>query len=233
MTGVQTCALPISPDGTRTSWWSLINPGIAIPADATATHGITDDAVLQAPRFEVVAPKLIRAFQDCDVAGYNVARYDNEVLANEFRRVGVCVDGPAPFVIDGLRLWQLIEPRTLADFVRRFAKRELGGAHRAEADVLGTIDGLLGLLEEAGDRLPSTVPELHALQFPVDPNAVDKHGKFVRDAEGRTCFSFGKHAGVPLSAVPLSYTDWWLREGRGVTFEHRALVQDVMKGIRR
>ena len=38
-------------DGTRSEWVQRVNPGIPIPREATAVHGIRDEDVREMPRF--------------------------------------------------------------------------------------------------------------------------------------------------------------------------------------
>src|SRR5438552_18672399 len=51
---------------------TLINPRGPIPAKATWIHGITDDDVADAPRFEDMAGHLAKALAGCMIAAYNV-----------------------------------------------------------------------------------------------------------------------------------------------------------------
>ena len=66
------------------AWSSLINPGMPIPADATAVHGITDAMVSDAPTMADVLPEVQRRI-DASVAtlGYNVFSYDEPILLAE------------------------------------------------------------------------------------------------------------------------------------------------------
>jgi DNA polymerase III subunit epsilon len=67
----------------RYDW--LIHPGCAIPEEARAVHGITDEDVKDSPRFEAVAHEIAAALQGCIPAAYNAA-FDRAFLANEFAR---------------------------------------------------------------------------------------------------------------------------------------------------
>jgi len=66
----------------------LINPGIPIPAEATAVHGIRDEDVKDKPRFEALAPKLTELLAGKVPVAYN-AGFDRGFLRAEFRRAGV------------------------------------------------------------------------------------------------------------------------------------------------
>src|SRR5262245_14853787 len=48
-----------------------INPGIPIPAEASAVHGINDADVAGAPPFSAVAAEVAALFAGADVSGFN------------------------------------------------------------------------------------------------------------------------------------------------------------------
>lgn len=64
---------------------TLINPGVPIPADATAIHGVTDDMVADAPTFAEVYPAIRQALQGRRWCIYNKA-YDIPRLEYEVER---------------------------------------------------------------------------------------------------------------------------------------------------
>lgn len=205
----------IRPGQPVREWHSLINPGIPIPKEVQEVHGITDEDVAQAPRWEQLAANIAGGFTGCDFGGFNV-RYDLEVFEAECARVGVKWSKPRDVrVLDALRLWQLLEPRTLTDAVRQFLGRSHDDAHGAVADARGALDVIVEQLTRRrdygrGERLPASLDKLHELQFPTDPNAVDLAGKLTRNAAGAVCFTYGKHAGVALRNVDRGYIDWAL-----------------------
>jgi DNA polymerase III subunit epsilon len=65
---------------------TLINPNRRM--GCTYVHGITDRDVVDAPRFEQVAGRLLQAVSGCVVAAYNAA-FDVRFLEAELGRVGV------------------------------------------------------------------------------------------------------------------------------------------------
>jgi DNA polymerase III subunit epsilon len=56
---VQIATLRVEPDGRSDLRSALINPGVPIPAEATAIHGISDADVADEPPFDGVAPGLL------------------------------------------------------------------------------------------------------------------------------------------------------------------------------
>ena len=85
---VEIAVLKVQPDGSQRSTVRRLNPGIPIPAGATAIHGISDADVADAPSFADIAEKLFNYLSDCDLAGYNISGFDVPILEAEFKRAG-------------------------------------------------------------------------------------------------------------------------------------------------
>ena len=86
---VEVAFLKVQPDGNTDFKRYLMNPGIPIPAEVSAIHGITDEDVRFAPKFEQVAGEMYEFLQNTDLAGFNALRFDIPMLAEEFFRVGL------------------------------------------------------------------------------------------------------------------------------------------------
>lgn len=227
---VQIGIVRLHPDGTRDTYASLVNPEVPIPAEATAIHKITDAMVADKPTWRQLAPKLIRAFQGCDFLGYNIARFDLEVIGSEFKRVGVDTTvppgQPKPRIFDAYVLWTKKETRTLSDASRRFLHHFFDEAHDALADVETTIRVAEAQLAEWPD-LPKTIEELHALQFPTNPNAIDEAARFVW-ADGVPTLNFGKHKGTALARVDRGFLKWMLNQD--FNDDTKQIARDAMNG---
>jgi len=147
----------------------LADPGIEIPEEAAAIHGVaTDHARSQGrPALEVVrgvAAVLSRCFDaGVPVLAYN-ARYDFTVLACEGARLGVAVPSPTP-VIDPYIMDKQADrfrkgKRTLTALCEHYGIR-FENAHTSAADVLATLQVGSVLAEQyAFLRCPAT--DLHA-----------------------------------------------------------------------
>jgi DNA polymerase-3 subunit epsilon len=72
----------------RYNW--LLHPGIPIPAEVTAIHGIKDEDVKDSPRFEAVAHEVAAALSGCVPGAYNAA-FDRAFLVSEFGRTGTAL----------------------------------------------------------------------------------------------------------------------------------------------
>ena len=86
---VEICVVKLNPDGKSEVKTRRINPERPIPAEAAEIHGIKDEDVANEPTFSQIAASLFMYFEDCDLGGYNIVRYDIPLLANEFKKAGL------------------------------------------------------------------------------------------------------------------------------------------------
>lgn len=237
------------PEASPENYKSLVNPGVMMPRDAEEAHGISDAILLDGcakcwnvadvhphvgcpewkpiPKFPDLAERLFTGFANADFSGYNV-RYDLRVMTEEFARCGFTFDYSQAAIIDPLRLWQLLEPRTLSDAVEYFAKRKLVGAHDALTDVLGTEEALIGQLTDhpRSSMLPRDVRKLHELSWPRIPGQIDSEGKF-KFVNGVVCFNFGKWNNEPVKQH-LDYVRWMY--GGNFSPEVKRLCDSMLSG---
>ncbi len=204
---VEISILKIMPDGSRITLTERINPEMHIPESSSAIHGITDADVKDKPTFRQKADELRDFLDNCDLAGYNSNKFDIPVLAEEFLRAEKGFDENRRY-IDVMRIFTLMEKRTLEAAYKYFCNKELTDAHSAEADVRATYEVLLGQLRMYGDQLKNDVQSLH--EFTSDGDFVD-FGRRMIMKDGKECFNFGKYAGQTCEAVyrrEPQYFDW-------------------------
>jgi DNA polymerase-3 subunit epsilon len=226
---VEVGVLKLWPDGRQERYTRRVNPGIPIPPEASAIHGIRDADVAGAPRFEEVADSLLELLQDCDLCGFNLKRFDLRLLYVELGRVGRTFPLEGRAVIDAMEIFHRYEPRDLAAAVRFYLGRELKGAHSADADSSATAEVLDAMLARYAD-LPRSVSGLH--QHFKDANTVDSSGCFVR-VEGQLRFAFGKYRGQALETVAATkpdYLDWMLNQA--FFDDAKQLVRDALARAR-
>ena len=104
----------VSPNGKEESRTFRVNPGMPIPPESTAIHGITDEDVKDCPTFKEIAKTLAKQIEGCDLAGYNSNRFDIPMLAEEFLRAGVDIDLNRRKFIDVQTIFHKMEQRTLS-----------------------------------------------------------------------------------------------------------------------
>jgi DNA polymerase-3 subunit epsilon len=201
---VEISVLKIFPDGRKLLRERRINPGVPIPSDASAVHGIYNDDVAHEPDFPQIATGLAELLRDCDLAGFGIVQFDLPLLRAEFERAGVDFDIEGRRILDAKAIYHHKEPRTLAAAHDFYCGEPLADAHCATADTLATYRVLVSQLLRYPD-LPHDLAELHRLSNPRQADFVDSEGKLIwRD--GEVYFNFGKHRGVPLrEAVTIDY----------------------------
>jgi DNA polymerase-3 subunit epsilon len=204
---VQISVLKVFPDSSEETRTRLINPGIPIPAEATAVHGITDDDVKNQPRFREIARSLYEFFSGCDIAGYNSNAFDVPFLAEEFARCGMEFPQEGTRLIDVCTIFKRKEERTLAAAYKFYCGKTLQNAHNAEADVRATYEVFQGQLTRYEDIGSFSLDELHA--YCTRGDTVDYARNLVRNEKGEIVFNFGKHKGEPVTHHP-DYAQWML-----------------------
>jgi len=181
-------------DGHEDIFTQLINPGMHIPEGASAVHGITDDDVLDSPTFAATAPDILARFNDSDLCGYNVIRFDLPFIRMEFYRNNIAFNIDGVNIIDPMKIFMMKEPRDLTAALQFYCNRNLEDAHSAEADTIATKDVLLAQIERYDD-VPNTVTELSALSLQGVTRFADITGKLVYNENDEIIFNFGAHRG--------------------------------------
>lgn len=167
-------------DGQQTSdqQW-LISPGVPIPAEATAIHGITDaKAICDGVKADEAIPQIALAVSTALQAGVPVvaynAGYDLTVLQQELSRLGMppleewighdvrpVID---PFVIDRAVDKYRKGKRTLTAACEHYAVR-LDGAHDAKQDALAAARVGWRIAQRYDDVAAMTLDQLHDWQI--------------------------------------------------------------------
>ncbi|MDD2314335.1 MAG: 3'-5' exonuclease [Proteiniphilum sp.] len=210
---VEVSFLKVYPNGKEEIKSRRINPGMPIPPQATAIHGITDDDVKDCPTFKQVARSLADQLEGCDLAGFNSSRFDVPMLAEEFLRAGVDFDMSKRKFVDVQIIFHRKEQRTLEAAYAFYCNKQLENAHSAEADAMATYEVLKSQL----DRYPDLSNDIDALskEYSSFNNNLDFAGRIILNEEGVEVFNFGKHKGKPVLQVlknePGYYS--WMMEG--------------------
>ncbi|MBR7104630.1 MAG: 3'-5' exonuclease [Lentisphaeria bacterium] len=193
---VEIAVIKIYPDGRKQETVRRLNPGIPIPAGATAIHGISDADVADAPSFADIAEKLFNYLADCDLAGYNITGFDVPILEAEFKRAGYEFKGSDHKIVDAYNIFCKLYPRTLTAAYKFFCGKDLDDAHSAGADTAATLEVLLGEMERHPE-LPGDVVGLAEFSDLAGPDAVDRGRRFKWSGD-EVVVNFGKNAGRTL-----------------------------------
>ena len=224
---IELAAIKLMPDGEEISKCWLMNPGVPIPPETTAIHGISDEIVKDCPTFADKAEEIFEFFRGCDLSGFNADRFDIPCLEEEFARVGMAFAPSARKHVDVQRIYHKKEPRDLSAAVRFYLGRNHDGAHGAEADTRATLEVLKAQMAKYSD-LPTTVDEMDEYLVPHDPMNADRAGT-LRWKDGELTINFGKKKGESLKKLLLNEPNYltWILKGDFDT-EVRMIITDLL-----
>lgn len=189
-----------------------IRPTIAIHPEATAVHGITAEDVATCPLFSALVPEFLPLLAGADViVGYNVS-FDLDMLQAELARATVPpLDLTGKQVVDVLRLWHHVEPRTLVAAYQKFCGAELVDAHQAAADVAATARVLLSMLSMF-NLTDKSWPEIAAIANPFAKRSawLGPSPHIQWDESGAVVFGFGKYKGSQVAHADRGFLRWLL-----------------------
>ena len=215
-----------------TRFHTLVNPGTPIPEAASAVHHISDADVKDAPSFEEIAMDVARLLTHADLAGFNLRRFDLKMIAAELARANLWFNPEEARVVDAMSIFHRNEKRDLEAAVRFYCERGHDG-HRAEEDVLATIDVLRAQLDRYAEQLPTDISDLDEYCRGRKPDWLSSDGKFVW-REGAARISFGKHNGKSLQILSKEDPGYlrWIAEDRKRDFadDTRQLAAAALQG---
>ena len=212
---VELAVVQLSPEGDVREGVRRFNPGIPIPPDATAIHGITDADVADAPPFSARARSLADLLDPCDLAGFNLRRFDLPMLVAEFKRAGVSFHPTRRRLIDVQTIFHREEPRNLSAAAKFYLGREHDEAHTALGDTRTTAAVFSAQLRRYA-HLPRELDALHAYCDEVAPYRTELD-RWFGGKPGAYVFRRGKHRGRALAEIANSepdYLEWMLGAGR-------------------
>lgn len=220
---VEMALIKVNPDGTVEEKSRRLNPTIPIPLEVSLIHGIYDDDVKDEPTFKQVARSLAQWMEGCDLAGFNILKFDVPMLVEEFLRANVDFEVDQRKLVDAQKIFHLMEKRNLTAAYKFYCGKDLTDAHSAIADTQATYEVLMAQVEkydgqEVTDMLgkpigtiENNVDTLHQL---TNERMVDLAGRIVYNANGEEVFNFGKHRGKLVAEIlktEPSFYDWMMK----------------------
>ena len=97
-------------------------------------HGIKDEDVMFSPPFSELATDILSLFKGSDLGGYNAAKYDVPLIANEFKRVGMELNLKDIRIVDPFVIFKIMEAKTLSKAYEYYCDQTLEDAHSAMPD---------------------------------------------------------------------------------------------------
>lgn len=192
-----------------------------INPSAQAVHGISAEDLKDCPTFCDIADEVVEWLAGCDLAGFNSAKFDLPMLAEEIERVRRWRQRELPVnlhkmrMVDVQNIFHAMEPRTLKAAYMFYCGKDLENAHAAEADTLATYEVLKGQLDryEGDPRIENDVDKL--ARFSTKQRTVDYAGRLILNDKDEPVISFGKHKGKTAREVYFSEPSYfaWIDNG--------------------
>ncbi|MBR4818288.1 MAG: 3'-5' exonuclease [Bacteroidales bacterium] len=185
-----------------------------ISPSASAVNGVKDEDLVDCPRFCDVVDEVVEWIGDSDLAGFNSAKFDLPLLAEEIERVrhylgrDFNINLHEKKMVDVQNIYHFKEPRNLKAAYRFYCGGDFENAHTAEADTVATYEVLKSQLDMYDD-LKNDVDALSAVGG--RPRVVDYAGRLIYNDDKEAIISFGKHKGKTAREVYLtepSYFSW-------------------------
>jgi len=191
-----------------------------ISESASAVNGVHDEDLSDCPKFYEIIDEVIDWLSDSDLAGFNSAKFDLPMLAEEVERVRVFkkrdmdIDLHTKKMVDVQNIFHMMEPRNLKAAYRFYCNgKDFDNAHTAEADTVATYEVLKGQLDMYQDSLKNDVDFL--ANFCGRAKTVDYAGRLLLNDKKEAIISFGKHKGKTAREVYFSEPSYfaWICNG--------------------
>ena len=190
-----------------------------IAPSASAVNGVKDEDLVGCPKFYEVVDEVIEWIGDSDLAGFNSAKFDLPMLAEEIERVrhytgrNLDINLHEKKMVDVQTIYHFKEPRNLKAAYRFYCGGgDFDNAHTAEADTIATYEVLKGQLSMYDD-LKNDVDSLASIGG--RPRTVDYAGRLIYNDKKEAVISFGKHKGKTAREVYFTEPSYfaWINQG--------------------
>ena len=217
-------------DGSRETYDKRVNPGMPIPGVVSELTGITDEDVKGAPAFKDIAGEVFEFLEGCDVAGFNVARFDLPLLQREIYDSGLKVNWEGVKTYDAQKVFHLNEKRDLTAAYDFYCHKNLNNAHSAMADTQATLEILEAQVTKY-DEEKEGLESLSKFDYQQTAEFLDDERKF-RWWDGKAYMMFGKYARKyslqEVVRMDRGYLEWIL--SAKFSEEVKTLVSNALQG---
>lgn len=119
----------------------LLNPEIPIHPRASKVHGYTDEQVKRFPTFTEMSSRILSAFGDETIVGYNIDGFDIPIVRRQYMEIGIQWPSPSTVSIDLFPIFKNREPgrHDLASAVYFYTGRIPVRRHGAIPDACSAI----------------------------------------------------------------------------------------------
>ena len=228
---IELAFIKVTPQGDVLERVRRFNPGVPIPPEATAIHGITDADVANELPFCRTARNLIDILEGCDLAGFNIRRFDVQMLLNELKRCGFELPLEGRRILDVQTIFHREEPRDLSAAAQFYLGRDHEEAHTALGDIR-TSAAVLGAQLRRYAHVPRDLDGLHAYCDQYAPMRTELDRWFGGSPEGPV-FRRGRHRGQALAAVAREAPDYlrWMLGAEDMDEEVLRVVREALLAV--
>lgn len=227
---IEIALMKCSAAGERTTYHSFVNPGMKIPPVVVELTGISDETVATAPPFKDIAVAVLQFLDGCDLAGFNLERFDLPLLERECSEAGHSFLWRARRIFDAQKVFHLNEKRDLSAAYAFYCGKPMQNAHSALADAEATLEILEGQVKRYGGGRDD-IEVLQAFEYKTNADFFDDERKF-RWWNGELYMMFGKYAKkYPLQEIARrdkKYLEWVL--SADFSADVKELVTDALHG---
>ena len=228
---VEISILKVMPNGKEELYTQRVNPVVQIPKEASDIHGITNEDLLNEPKFNEIAKTVNDFIAGCDLAGFNSNRFDIPLLAEEMLRADVDFSMKNRLAVDVQTIFHKMEQRTLSAGYKFYCGKDLEGAHGAEADTLATYEILKAQLDRYEDLENDTTI---LSEFSTQRKRADFAGFILFDDNEEEIFSFGKYKGKKVADIldqnPGYYN--WIQNADFPLYTKKVLTEIKLRGFK-
>ncbi len=220
---VEIAMVKILPGGEKEEKVRRINPTIPIPKESSMIHGIYDEDVTEEPTFKQVAKSMAQFLEGCDLAGFNVLKFDVPMLVEEFLRANVEFEVDHRRILDMQRIFHMMEKRNLTAAYKFYCNKILENAHSAAADTQATMEVFYAqiakyegqeLTDLNGNVIGTIENDMDVIHKLTNKKMVDLAGRMIFNDDNQEVFNFGKHKGKLVTEVlqmEPSFYDWMMK----------------------
>lgn len=227
---IEIAMIKCMPEGEREIYDKKINPGMPIPPVVKELTGISDEDVKSAPAFKDVAVEILAFMDGCDIAGFNVERFDLPLLQREAHDAGLKFNWDGVKVYDAQKVFHINEKRDLTAAYNFYCKKSLENAHSALADTQATLEILEAQISKY-DKNDEGLKALSQFKYQQTAEFLDDERKF-RWWNGKAYMMFGKYARKnslqEVARMDPGYLEWVL--SAKFSEEVRTLVSNALRG---
>lgn len=193
--------------GTRTEKNWLVNPGCKMSQEVIDIHGITNEQLVDCPKFSDIAQELYNTYLSPDVTkifcAYNFS-FDYKFLQEELKRLDVVLNNGDYIFLDPCAIFKHAVPHTLEAAVKLYTGKPHENAHRALDDIKATEEVLKQQMKEHSELFKNGLKQL---QLDLLGSCEILSSWFDVREDGAYLLK-GKHKGEKITKKHFDYLSW-------------------------